>query len=260
MPSSPVLIDSHCHLNDHRFSDQQPQLIGTAADAGVTGIVVPAADPADWPRIGQLTSRFDALHAAYGIHPWYSAAADQSTFKRLRQLIEQQPTVAIGECGLDFDQRRLQQAPLEQQRQVFKQQIDLARAGQLPLIIHSHKSLDQVIQILRQADGSRGVIHRFSGSLQQARRLIDLGFYIGVAAAITYPKQQRLRATLAQLPIEHMLLESDAPDLPPAALAGQLNRPEYLPQTAACLAELFQRSTAEIAEQTTANSNRLFGI
>ncbi len=255
-----MMIDSHCHLNDLRFGSQQQQLIDHAIAAGVTTIVVPAADPADWPLLGQLSDRFDTLHTAFGIHPWYCADADQTTLDRLRQMIEQHPVVAIGECGLDFDRRRLQHAPAEQQQRIFQQQIDLARESQLPLIIHSHKSLDQVTRMLRQANASRGVVHRFSGSLQQAQRLIDLGFYIGVAAAITYPAQQRLRKTLAQLPVERLLLESDAPDLPPATHLGQLNRPEYLPEILASLAGLLRIPTAVLAEQTTRNSTALFGL
>ena len=250
-----MLIDSHCHLNDPRFNDQQAALIAAAAQAEVSDYVVPATTVSGWPAIHQLATDYPGVHPAYGLHPWFIDQHDRDAMTQLSHWLASHPAVAVGECGLDFLRPNR-----PQQEQLFAAQIELARDCNLPLIIHAHKALDRVIQMLRQFPGVTGVIHRFSGSLDQAQRLIDLDFYVGVAAGITDTRQAKLRRTLAALPLERLLLESDAPDLPPAGVTAELNAPEFLPLTLTALAELQQQPPAQVARQTSLNSQHLFNI
>ncbi len=250
-----MLIDSHCHLDDTRFAGQQAALISAAAGVGVTHYVVPTTGADNWPLVAELAANFSAINAAYGLHPWFVDHHPQNASAQLAQWLDRHPAVAIGECGLDFGRPNptLQQA-------LFAEQIKLAAEAGLPLIVHAHKALDAVIQLLRKYPGVRGVIHRFTGSLQQGLQLVDLGFYIGVAAGITYPNQVRLRKAIANVPLTSLLLESDAPDLPPAGTDAPLNAPQYLPRTLASLAELLDSNSEQVAQQTTLNSQTPFGI
>ena len=261
------MIDSHCHLDDMRFQQQQSELVEAAAQVGVEQIVVPTVWPTNWPAAADLVDQFTGVHAAYGLHPWFLAtelvdSGDSSIDGLIAQLDDwllNHQAVAIGECGLDFSRRfDVSQRPLQQK--LFVGQIELAQQHGLPLILHAHKALDPVIQSLRQYSGLCGVVHRFSGSLQQAQRLIEMDFFIGVAAGITYPKQAKLREVIAKLPLESLLLETDAPDLPPAEQVGGLNRPDFLRQVAMALADCQGCSLAEVTAQTSINSRQLFGL
>lgn len=263
-----MYIDSHCHLDDGRFQQRQAELVVEAVAAGVEQIVVPSVWPTNWGAVAALVDRLDGVHGAYGLHPWFLklAADDPGDSHQIDDLIQQldgwlcnHSTVAIGECGLDFS-RRFELASRTPQQQLFQAQIELALRYKLPLIIHGHKALDPLIQLLRRFPGVRGVVHRFDGSLQQAHQLIDIGFFIGVAAGVTFPKQRRLRDVIAQLPIACLLLETDAPDLPPAASSRSLNQPSFLPQIAIAVAELQGLTLAQVAAETSRNSRNLFGI
>lgn len=253
------LIDSHCHLDDPRFQCHPGRLLAAAQQVGVSDIVLPATTAASWPGIAEIAKNHPGVHAAYGLHPWFVDHHGDEAINRLSRWLEGHPAVAIGECGLDFSRDNM-----AAQQQLFAGQIELAQQIGLPLIVHAHRSLDKVIQCLRGQPGINGVVHRFAGSRQQAEQLIERGFLIGVAAGITYPANKKLRCTMAALPLETLLLESDAPDLPPQGAptdnAPEINRPEWLPVTLTALAELLDESPAEIARRTTINSRRLFNI
>ncbi|RLA17331.1 MAG: TatD family deoxyribonuclease [Gammaproteobacteria bacterium] len=250
-----MLIDSHCHLDDPRFNGQHTALISAAAEAGVSDCVLPATTTSSWQPIAKLATCYANVHPAYGLHPWFLDQHEEGAINQLTSWIEHHPTVAIGECGLDFSREEH-----SHQEELFADQIELAQQTGLPLIIHAHKALDRVIQLLRHHSGVRGVVHRFAGSQRQAEQLTELGIYIGVAAGITYPKQAKLRRTIAALPLETLLLESDAPDLPPAGITDPLNAPQLLPLTLKALAELLTKPLAEVSQQTTLNTQQLFNI
>ncbi|MBL4623204.1 MAG: TatD family hydrolase [Immundisolibacteraceae bacterium] len=262
-----MYIDSHCHLDDARFDLHQAELIADASAVGVEQIVVPSVWSTHWGAVAGLADHFDGVHGAYGLHPWFLASAandpdENQADDLIRQLDDwlcNHSAVAVGECGLDFS-RRFDEAQRALQQPLFQAQIELAQRHQLPLIIHGHKALDRVIHLLSRYSGARGVVHRFDGSLQQAQQLIEMGFFIGVAAGITFPRQRRLRQVIAQLPVTSLLLETDAPDLPPAGSSGSLNQPSLLPKIADVLAELLASTRAEVAAQTSENSRKLFGI
>lgn len=251
------LIDSHAHFDDSSFEPDRDAAYQRAVAAGVTGQILPAVTAAGWPELKRVASRYPGLHAAYGLHPMFLADHRPEHLEALAQWLDREDAVAVGECGLDFYVPGLD--PDEQIR-YFDAQLSLSRQFDLPVIIHARRAVDQVIKYLRRHPGVRGVIHSFAGSDQQARQLIDLGFCLGFGGPITYPRANRLRGLVATLPLEAMLLETDAPDQPDSGHRGERNEPAYLPRILAEMAELRGATPADIAAVTTANTRRLFAL
>ena len=176
---------------------------------------------------------------------------------RLREWLQRERPCALGECGLDFFVDGLDP---DAQRLYFQRQLELAREFELPLILHARQALEDVILAIRRIGGLRGVVHSFSGSAEQAQRLWDLGFHLGIGGPVTYERAKRLRAIVATMPIEFLLLETDAPDQPLAGHRGERNEPARLPDVCDIVALLRDESPAAIAAATTHNARRLFGI
>jgi len=251
------LIDSHCHFDDPRFDPDRDLLYARAHDAGVSTQIVPAVTRSNWVRVKQTCERYPGLYPAYGLHPMFISAHEEGDAAALADWLGQETAVAVGECGLDFfidDPHR------ERQLQLFEQQVSLAGRLNLPLIIHARKAVEQVIAILRQYPGSRGVLHSFSGSRQQAQRLIELGYLMSFGGAVTYDRATRLHRLVGELPLDHIMLETDAPDQPDAGIRGQRNEPARLPVIVAAMAAHRHESVDEIARVTARNAERLFGI
>jgi TatD DNase family protein len=251
------LIDSHVHLDDAAFDVDRDDVLARARAADVDALVVPAVDRSSWDRIAVLQGRYAGVHPAYGLHPLYMDRHRPEHLEALAMWLSTHRAVAVGEIGLDF---HYGDADAQAQRACFQQQLELARTLDLPVIVHARRALEEVIQTLRAHPGLRGVVHSFSGSLEQARRLWRLGFHLGIGGPVTYERAQRLRRIVAQMPLEFLLLESDAPDQPGAAHRGQRNEPAHMLEVLRCVAGLRDRSTAEIAAVTTANAARLFGL
>jgi TatD DNase family protein len=253
----PTLADSHLHLDDERFDGDRDEVLAHARRAGVTVMVVPGVDAASWPRIRALRDAEPGVHAAYGLHPMYLARHDPAHLAELERWLEGGGPVAVGEIGLDFHVDGLD---VDAQRFYFQHQLHLARELDLPVIVHARRALDEVIHAVRRTGNLRGVVHSFAGSEQQARQLWDLGFHLGIGGPVTYERAQRLRRIVATMPLEFLLLESDAPDQPGAAYRGQRNEPAHLPETLRCVAELRGDTEDAVAAATTANTRRLFGL
>ncbi len=251
------LIDSHCHLDADAFDVDREAVLLRAQAAGVGAQVVPAVSAASWPKLQQVCRAAPGLHPAYGLHPMFLAEHRPEHLLQLRDWVEREAPVAIGECGLDFFVDALDPT---QQRHYFQAQLELAREFQLPLVVHARRAVDEVILRIRRVGGLRGVVHSFSGSPEQARQLWELGFLLGIGGPATYPRANRLRSLVAQMPLEFLLLETDAPDQPDAAIRGQRNEPARLQAIAATIAELRGQPVDEIAAQTSANARALFGI
>ena len=251
------LIDTHCHFDDPVFDADRQQLNARMASMGISDVIFPAISATSWPQLKSITDSAPHYHASYGLHPMFMEQHSNSHIQQLRQWLEQEQAVAVGECGLDFfipDHDRAWQEAL------FIQHLHLARDFDLPLIIHARKSLDTILKHIRHIGGLRGVIHSFSGSQQQAEQLIAQGFYLGIGGTITYERAQRLRKVVSQIPETHLLLETDAPDQPDSQWRGKRNDPTRLPVIAGTLAELRRISIKEVAQITTSNALRLFGI
>ena len=251
------LVDSHCHLDAAEFDTDREAVIARAGTAGVGMQIVPAVTAASWPKLREVCAADAGLHPAYGLHPMFLPEHRPEHLQQLRDWMERESPCAIGECGLDFFVDNLD--PTEQ-RLYFQGQLELARDFQLPLIVHARRALDEVIQRIRRVGKLSGVVHSFSGSPEQARQLWDLGFMIGLGGPTTYPRANRLRGLVTQMPLEYLLLETDAPDQPDASIRGQRNEPARLRQILDTVAELRQQPASDIAAQTTANAKRLFKL
>lgn len=252
-----TLIDTHSHFDDDSFEPDREATLLRAQAVGVTQQIVPAVTFAWWPRMKQICSQWPGLYPAYGLHPMYLSEHQSTHLDELARWITQEKPVAVGECGLDFYVEGLDRT---RQTDFFLAHLQLAQQAQLPVIIHARRAVEEVIQQVRQVPGSRGVVHSFSGSLPQAHRLLDLGFYLSFGGPITYPRANKLRTLVQALPLERILLETDSPDQPLVTHRGMRNEPAFLPEILQTMAELRSQDPAEIAAVTTQNALTLFNI
>ncbi|MFY2764763.1 TatD family hydrolase [Arenimonas sp. MALMAid1274] len=250
------LVDSHCHLDASEFDADRPAVIARARAAGVVAQLLPAVDRASWPVIRALCAADPGLRPAYGLHPMFLDQHQAAHLDELSDWLERERPAAVGECGLDYFVPGLDP---EEQRKYFQRQLELAREHALPLVVHARRAVDEVISRVRRTGGLCGVVHSWSGSEVQARQLFDLGFCLGIGGPVTFERAQRLRRTVATMPIEFLLLETDAPDQPDAAHRGQRNEPGRLPEVLRVVAALRDQDEAEVAQATSANAARLFG-
>lgn len=252
------LIDSHCHLDDDRFDDDRDAVIRRAASAGVDTIVIPATTAQRWPKVRRVAALDPRFYPAYGLHPWFMPEHRAEDIALLDEWLAQNPATALGECGLDF---YASDADRPAQLQLFRDQLALAASHRLPVIIHARKALDDVLRELRACRLEQGgVVHSFSGSLQQAQQLVDLGFKLGIAATVSYERARRLREVVAHIDLEALLLESDAPDQPGAAHRGQRNEPAFIQDHLRDMACLRQMVDAELAQHLNRNCRELFAL
>lgn len=251
------LVDSHCHLDAAEFDPDRDGVIARARAAGVGHQIVPAVDAAGWPKLRDICASTEGLHAAYGLHPMYLDAHRDEHLPLLREWIERERPVAVGECGLDYFVEGLDH---ERQQHFFDGQLRLARDFDLPVIVHARRAVDAVIASIRRVGGLRGVVHSFSGSEEQARQLWREGFLLGLGGPITYDRAQRLRRLVATMPLDYLLLETDAPDQPDSGIRGQRNEPGRLAEVLRTVAALRDAPETDVASATTQNAQRLFGL
>ncbi len=252
-----MLIDSHSHIDTEAFDLDRAAAINRARSAGVCEQIVPAIARAGWDKLRDVCSTFEGLHASYGLHPMFLDRHQPSHLDELAELLDREKPLAVGECGLDFHIEGLDQ---DAQYRYFNAQLELALDRDLPVIVHARKAFDQVAACFRKFDGVRGVVHSFSGSLQQAEVFWKLGFLIGIGGPVTYPRAKRLRRIVAGMPIERLLLETDSPDQPLHGHQGQRNEPSRLVDIVSTVAELRDESAEHIAQATTRNARRLFKL
>ncbi|HET7359674.1 MAG TPA: TatD family hydrolase [Rhodanobacteraceae bacterium] len=251
------LIDSHVHLDDPRFDADREAVIARARESGVTTQIVPAVAADGWAALRALCRAGSGLHAAYGLHPLFLDRHRPQHLDELRAWLRRERPVAVGECGLDFHADGLDR---ERQRWYFRGQLELAREFGLPVIIHARQAVEEVILALRDIGPLRGVVHSYGGSEQQARRLVALGFALGIGGPVTYERARRLRRVVAAMPLEALLLETDAPDQPCAGHRGERNEPARLSGILRCVATLRGESEQMVAAATTRNARRLFAL
>jgi TatD DNase family protein len=252
-----LLIDSHCHLDDARFDNDRDQVMQRARGAGISQWVLPATTVASWPKVRQLAMDYDGVFPAYGLHPMFMAEHQPSDAARLDDWLGQNNAVAVGECGLDFWESE-QDKP--QQLALFRDQLRVARNHRLPVIIHARKALDIVIHEIRQSGIESGEIHSFSGSLQQAQQLVDLGFKLGIAAIVGYDRAKKLRQVVQHIDIQALLIETDAPDQSGPGHRGQRNEPAFIVDHLNMIAELRGMKVEDCANQLSRNCQQLFGL
>ena len=250
------LFDSHAHLDASEFDPDRAEVLRHARDAGVGDVLVPAVTADGWPKLHELCAADAGLHPAYGLHPCFLSRHADDDLARLEGWLDGHPAVAVGECGLDHFEPGLDRA---RQLRLLQGHFELARRFDLPLVLHARHAFAQVIEALRVfGKPLRGVVHSFSGSLEQARELYRIGFSVGIGGPATYERAQRLRRMVAALPAECLLLETDAPDQPGSQRQGERNEPAYLVEVLRCVAKLRGVDPAELAHITTGNARRLF--
>jgi len=252
-----MLVDSHCHLDAPEFEPDRREVIARARMAGVLHQVVPATHAAAWPDLRDVCASAPGLHAAYGLHPTFLEHHRPEHLEALDTWIERERPVAVGECGLDHFVEGLDR---DSQRRYFEGQLELAHAHDLPVIVHARRAVEETIALLRRFEGLRGVVHSFGGSPEQAQQLWKIGFMIGLGGPLTYDRARRLHRVAAVVPIEQLLLETDAPDQPDSDHRGQRNEPARLIRVRDVVARLRGMSPEEVAAQTTRNAKALFSI
>jgi len=267
---APYLIDSHCHLDFSQFNPDRDAVLKRSLAAGVTTIINPGTDLASSHRAVNMAHTFgDHVYAAVGVHPHDVSSFDQQTLATLRELAAHDEVVAIGEIGLDYYRDR---SPRAQQRAAFEAQLTLAADLSLPVIVHQRKAAADVMAILKDWGTSMPlnegttlahpgcVLHAFSGDQALSDEAVQMGFFVGVGGPLTYRNSRWLSEIVTHLPLERLLIETDAPYLPPHPHRGQRNEPAYLTLVAQRLAELRGVPLDVLAHQLVDNTSRLFGL
>jgi TatD DNase family protein len=267
------MIDTHCHLDAPEFGSRQAELILAAHEAGVRQMVIPAVEAGNFAEVQRLCAQHPSCFPAYGIHPMYvhtnpstslrtegveaqgvstGSTRTEEGLQMLRDYLTNHRPVAVGEIGLDGF---VASPTLAEQESLFVAQLKLAREFDLPVLLHIRRAQDQVLKHLRRIKVRGGIAHAFNGSRQQAEAFIKLGFKLGFGGAMTYPRALQIRQLAATLPLDSLVLETDAPDIPPVFLTrGEPNQPAFLPQIAQTLADLRGMTLAELTLATRENS------
>lgn len=252
-----MLIDTHCHLDAAEFDADRDGVVARSRAAGVGRIIIPAVEQANFNAVLQTCIRYPECSPALGMHPMYIGMHRPEHLQALRVAIKQYKPVAVGEIGLDFFVPDID--PVAQEF-YFVEQLKIAKEFDLPVLLHIRKANDQVLKQLRRYKLKGGIAHAFNGSPQQADEFIKLDFKLGFGGAMTYPRALNLRRLAADLPLEAIVLETDAPDIPPLFAHKQRNSPEYLAQIAAVLAELRGLSLQQVVEATSINAAKILGL
>lgn len=245
------LFDSHCHIDVSEFDADRDTVLSRSRAAGVTRMLVPAIAAATWPNLLNLCAREPGLYPALGLHPIYLDEHRPEHIAALHDCVAQERPRAIGEIGLDYFVQTLDR---QRQQELFEAQLKIAAEFDLPVILHVRKAHDAVLASLRRITVPGGIVHAFNGSLPQARLYQSLGFKFGFGGTLTYERSTTIRGLARDLPLESIVLETDAPDMVVANHRGERNSPEYLPDCLAALAEVRGESMEHIARQTTHNA------
>ncbi|MDR4968208.1 MAG: TatD family hydrolase [Acholeplasmataceae bacterium] len=250
-----MIVDTHAHLNTEEYVHDIDEVLEEAQIHGVSKVIVIGMDEASNQRAIELAKTHKMLFATVGVHPAY---VDTTTTNHLEALLEEEKVVAIGECGLDLHWK---QDNIKKQKEIFIQQIELAVKTKLPLIIHTRDSFEETYQCLLPYKGQvTGVFHCFSSNLEDAKRAIDLGIYIGIDGPITFKKAYDLVDVVKNTDLSYILVETDSPYLSPMPYRGKRNEPAYTKHVVKKIAELKKMTYREVSNQTTSNAHKLFNL
>lgn len=255
---SAVFIDTHAHLCDEKFDEDRVEVIARAAEAGVAQIISMGDTMAASAQVVADAEQYPALYAAVGVHPESACVLTDAERAQLLAWANHPKVVAIGEIGLDYYWEKDPQVRAVQ-REMFVTQLDIARAAGLPVCIHDREAHGDTLAILRtEGQGVTGVLHCYSGSLEMARALWKMGYYIGIDGPLTFKNAAKLPDIAREAPRERLLIETDSPYLAPVPRRGKRNEPAYVAFVAAKIAELREESVEEVAAYTTENARRLY--
>lgn len=254
-----MLFDTHAHLNATQFNEDVEQVIERARAEGVSHIVVVGFDRPTIQRAMELAEQYSFIYAAVGWHPVDAIHMTDEDLIMIERLAAHPKVVALGEMGLDY---YWDQSPKEVQKEVFRKQIRLAKKVKLPIIIHNRDATADIVHILQEehAEEVGGVMHCFSGSIEVARQCIDMNFYISFGGPVTFKNAKKPKEVAKEIPLDRLLIETDCPYLTPHPFRGKRNEPSYVKYVAEAIAELKGISFEEVAQKTSDNAKRLFGI
>lgn len=259
------LIDTHCHLNFHKYNDDRDAVLQRAKDTGVNRVIIPAIDLESCQEAIDLSDQYDAIYTAVGIHPNSTIDFDETMLHAIREWSSHEKVVSIGEIGLDY---YWDKSPKDIQRKAFERQLELASELELPVIIHNREASNDVLDVLESwvttlpdsLKNRPGVLHSFSAPPEIADRALAIGFYLGFTGPITFKKADDLRDIAATVPLNRILVETDGPFLTPHPYRGKRNEPAYVQYMTEKLAELHHISFDEMAQHTTSNAETLFNF
>lgn len=259
------MIDSHCHLDFSAFQQDLSKVLNRSKEAGITEILIPGVEKQQWLNFSKFKEQVDAwrfeskqdikLHFTAGLHPYFFLSEWRRDLTLLEELVTQDWIWGVGECGIDSALAKQNlDATLAVQRNLFESQLAIANQVRKPIVVHHRQSHHLILQSFKQQSPQHGgIIHAFSGSLQDAERYIDFGFKLGCGGTITYPRASKTRNVFKEIGLQHIVLETDAPDMPINGRQGQRNEPAFVKAVAQELAELKQIDLNEVVKQTTKN-------
>ena len=251
------LFETHMHLLDERFDGDREAVAAALPQHGVTRALEACCDAAGIPRVLALCEAWPHIYGSAGVHPHSAGEWDAAAAEAVERALAHPRVVAVGEIGLDY---HYDFAPREAQRRAFAEQLDIAAAHGLPVLIHDREAHGDSLRIVCDYPGLRGVFHCFSGSVEMARELLRRGWYLGFDGPITYKNAVKALDVIAACPTDRMLLETDSPYLAPVPNRGKRNDSRNLPYIAARIAEIKSMTTEEVAEVTLQNGKQLFGL
>jgi TatD DNase family protein len=256
-----MLIDTHAHLLDKKFDSDRDEMLLRARNNLVSHIIEIACEPKDWQPALEFAKANTGVYCACGIHPQEAKLATPQVLDTLEKIVSDERVVAIGEAGLDYYHEN---SPRDVQKRIFEHHIRLAERTGKPLVIHCRQAYSDIFEILNrnfpQARPGAAVVHCFSGSPEDAIKLIALGFYIGIDGPVTYPKAVSLTETVKKIPLESILIETDSPYLPPQKYRGERNEPAYINMIAREIATLKNISVEDVSAVTSKNAKTFFKI
>lgn len=254
-----MLFDSHAHLDGRRFDKDRDKVIERAKESGISYIMNPGADFESSVKSVELASKYEMIYAAVGVHPHDTKDMDDIMLELIKSLTKKPKVMAIGEIGLDF---HYDNSPRDVQEKWFRKQARLAKDVNLPIIIHDREANNEVMSILKEEKAfDTGVLmHCYSGSAELAKQYIKLGAYISIAGPVTFKNARKAVEVVQAIPIEYLMIETDSPYLTPHPYRGKRNESSYVKYVAEKIAEIKGISLEEVAERTTENAKKYFGV
>ena len=249
-----MIIDTHAHLD---MLNDPKRAIEEALEAGVDKIIVPGVEPDTFEKVIKLADEYENVYAQVGVHPSEAQKFSDDTAGRMMELSAHKKVVAIGEIGLDY---YWDKTFVDVQKKVFKTQIEIANALKLPVVVHDREAHGDTFEILEQMGAKKVLLHCFSGSLEFAKRCVEKGWFIALGGVVTFKNAKKVRQVAKEIPLEHIMLETDTPYLTPHPYRGEENAPKYIVLSAKEIANLKDTALSEVERVTTANAQNFFNV
>ena len=251
------MIDTHSHINFEDYKENFDSFIEELKNNEIENVVIPGVEPTTFNEIINLSEKYDMLYSAIGVHPSEAKTYNQEVEKEIYKLCKHKKVIAIGEIGLDY---YWEQETKELQKEVFRKQLKIAEELKIPVLIHDREAHEDTFEILQEFNLENVIFHCFSGNADFAKKCIEKGYYIAIGGVVTFKNAKDLKEVAKIVPLDKLLLETDAPYLAPVPYRGKLNSPAYLKYIAQEIENLKEIDIKEVKKQTTQNAQKIFGI